>query len=331
MRTTRTIHVGLVENRASDSTEIEALPKPTLETLAHCFPIVPTDGLDNIQFATTLGRYSHSGHLNCFYTWLIFSCIDASVVVDGQALSSTGFTEALLELAASSPSLKYALFSESPFYSRASFNLLMLSRSEWCDYALHNLSQRIAYPWHRDGDVPAQYFDKGYQFLVRDEYLRAISEDALTGERLVRVAEVLGERCHLQAANFARTFEYEFLVTFLEGFTHKQLLCFGDALSAYLDAAHDESHIPRSKEHRYFLGFWALERLDSLGIDLTNAVRDALRESLFAYYHRDFESCIQGAVSELQPSLFFSTLPWHRLVTSDVSPVMALSKPSSSF
>ncbi|GLQ98659.1 hypothetical protein GCM10007863_30790 [Dyella mobilis] len=325
----RQIDISHDDNSRSNHPECEELPKPTLETLERSYPNASLDDLDELQFAATLSKYAHSGHMHFFYSWAVFSCIDASIFVDSQTLSSTGFTEALLDLSKSRPALKYLLFNDFPFYSRTSFNLLLLSLQGWCDYGLQHLSARQIFPWHRDGDASAHHFGKGYQTLIRDEYMRTIGDDDSDGLRLVRVAEYLGERCNFTAANFAGTFEYEFLVTFLDGLSGKQLLRLGDALSKHLSARKDEPLPSRASFHLYFLGFWVLEHLNAAVAESTNIAYDTLCDQLFDYYREAFMRGVKGENTGLQASAFFLTLPWHRLAINNVSRMMALTNDSA--
>src|SRR5450830_282227 len=104
------VYIEMTINADGDSRreerDIEA-EKPTLETLSSFYPACTTDGLSDLQLVRQRQPFTHGRELELFYTWLLANTVDASVRIERQELISTGFAEALLELAAARPILKH--------------------------------------------------------------------------------------------------------------------------------------------------------------------------------------------------------------------------------
>jgi len=290
--------------------------KPTLATLSESYSAQGSDESSDIQMLQQWQQYSHWPKPTQFYSWLLNSVIEASIRIDGQLLTSFGFTEALLELTSSRPILKYLLFNLVPTYDSANYKIWLLSRPATCDIALFYLTQLSFANSPRGSHTFTLHFDKGYQQLVCLEYLRTIEKEPDSGDRLLKTVEFLGERCDLRSNDFPKNHAYQFLLCLLDSLDHQFVIQLGQAFVAYLANITTFKLFP-PQSYRYLVGFWLIERLDGTGIDSTGTLSGSLKNTLFDYYKREFEANFLTNLSSLEPSDLFFTLPWHKLVQGD--------------
>ncbi|SOD24103.1 hypothetical protein SAMN05518800_1224 [Variovorax sp. YR752] len=305
--------------------EIE-LEKPTLATLNAAYTLPKTDYSSDLQFVSEWQRLRLWREPEIFYTWLLASTIGNSVRIDGQVLASSDFTEALLDLAESRPILKHLLFNSLPRYESTNYKIYLLSQLKTCDIALFYLTQKSFSHPRRTGHSFTQHFDTGYQELVCHEYLRTLNNEPDSGERLLEIVELLGDRCSLHSSEFSKGFEYKFLLCLLNSFSHQHIDQLGQAFAQQF--ADDKATLgdSPSKHYRYLLGFWLIERLEDIGIDSAGTLGRSLRSALLSYYKKEYEANLSGHRRSLQPNFFFSTLPWHKLAVHEgVGPLLALS------
>lgn len=304
-------------NSHSEYQDTIELEKPTLDSLSAAYPLPCSDNSIDLQFVRNWHYPGHWLELQLFYTWLLNCSIEDSIRIESHLLASYGFVEKLLELAASRPVLKHLLFNVLPDYESVTYRLFLLSQSATCDVALFYLTQKSFSSRRHDGKSFMQSFDKGYQNLVCHEYLRAIEVEPDSGDRLLKIVDLLGDRCGFHARDFPESHEYQFLLCFLDSLSHQRVAQLGQAFSEWrADTKITHAH-QRSQHHWYFLGFWLIERIEYLGIDLTGTLICALRENLLGYYRAEFEENLAGKQRSLEPNDFFSALPWHKLVGSE--------------
>lgn len=286
--------------------------KPRLNTLGDAYAAQKTDESSDIQMLQQWQQYSHWPKPTQFYSWLLNSAIEASIRIDGQLLTSFGFTEALLELTTSRPILKYMLFNLVQTYDSATYKILLLSQPSTCDIALFYLTQQSFANSPRGGHTFTQHFDKGYQQLVCLEYLRTIEKEPDSGDRLLKVVELLGNRCDLSSSDFPENIAFQFLLCLLGSLNHQRVIQLGQAFVAYFTG---NKFQPSSRQnHWYLIGFWLIERLEGTGIDSDGTLSSLLKDTLFDYYKRMFEESFLANLPSLEPSDFFFSLPWHKLI-----------------
>lgn len=311
-----TIHMTIDLNGGSSHAEHQnniKNKKPTLNTLSDAYAAQNSDESSDIQMLQQWQQYSPWPKPTQFYAWLLNSAIEASIRIDGQLLASSGFTEALLELTTTRPTLKYLLFNLVPTYDSATYKILLLSRPTTCDIALFYLTQLSFANSPRGSHTFTQHFDKGYQQLVCLEYLRTIEKEPDSGDRLLKVVEFLGDRCNLSSSDFQKNLSYQFLLCLLDSLNHQRVIQLGQAFVAYLPTI--TTFKPFSPQSNWYLvGFWLIERLDGTGIDSAGTLSSLLKNTLFDYYKRKFEASFLTNLSSLEPSDFFFTLPWHKLI-----------------
>lgn len=122
--------------RSEDLSTIE-LEKTILATLSAAYPLPSADDSSDLELVRQwLLRRHWRETESFFYTWLLASTIEASIRIDGQALTSWDFVEELLELATSRPILKHLLFTLVPRFESATYMIWLLSRPATCDIAL---------------------------------------------------------------------------------------------------------------------------------------------------------------------------------------------------
>jgi len=222
--------IGLDVNSRSKHQDVE-LEKTTLANLSAAYSLPCGDDSSNLKFIQKWRQSGNWREPRLFYISLLTSAIEANIRIDGQLLVSHGFTEKLLELAASRPILKHMLFNLLPEWGNFTYKIFLLSRPDTCDIALFYLTQQAFSRPRRDGHSLTQHFDKGFQQLVCHEYLRAIEVEADSGDRLLNVVEFMGERCGLHARDFSESYEYQFLLCLLESLDSQRVTQLGQAFS----------------------------------------------------------------------------------------------------
>lgn len=297
----------------SGSTRTMELPKPTLSSLEDVYPPKVGDASNNLEFVVDLHRSRLRGRSELFYSWLLSSAVDASIRIQGQHLISSGFTEDLVKLADSRPILKYILFIILPTYEHSNYMVLLLARSATCDVAFYYLAkQTFEHSRNRDTSY-VQNLEDGYQQLVCREYIRSVEKEPDFIARVLSVFGVLGNQCAFRSPDFSRGFEYRFLLNLLDALGHQQVVQLAQAFTE-LPTRIEGSRYEQSRQHyKYLLGFWLIDRLESSGTDPTGATCRALRESIQAHYGAEFAANLEG-LSSLEPSAFFATLPWGKLI-----------------
>jgi len=329
-----TIHMTIDQNGGSSHTEHQdniKNKKLTLNTLSDAYAAQNTDESNDIQMLRQWQQYGSWPKPTQFYTWLLNSVIEASICIDGQLLTSFGFTETLLELTTSRPILKYLLFNLVPTYDSANYKILLLSQPSTCDIALFYLTQQSFANSPRGSHTFTQHFDKGYQQLVCLEYLRTIEKEPGSGDRLLKVIEFLGDRCNLNSSDFPKNIAYQFLLCLLDSLNHQRVIQLGQAFVAYLATITTFKPFP-PQSYLFLVGFWLIERLDGTGIDSTGTLSSSLKNILFDYYKREFEANFLTNLSSLEPRDFFFTLPWHKLIQDNGdNPLLKLSSDCESW
>ncbi|MEO9385212.1 hypothetical protein [Chromobacterium phragmitis] len=320
------ITIDLEENTSTTKDETIELSYVTLDSLESAYPSFNADDSDDIQFIQEWQQARHWPDLNIFYTWLLATTLEDSIHIDGSTLSSSAFADTLLELATTRPALKHILFNLTQHYKSSSFILFLLSQPSYSEVALFHLAQKSLAQASRASHSFLQHFDKGYQQLVCHEFLRAINAEIGSGERLLRAVSILGNRCSLHAKDYTKRFEYDFLLNLLECLSNQNINQLGQAVTRHLAAPSKLINRFPSPHHWYLVGFWLIERLENTGIDPTDTLCDGLKVTLLNYYHAEFETSLSGEISKLEANLFFSTLPWHKLIGKEgVGPLLALS------
>ncbi|MCC7706007.1 hypothetical protein IGS59_27550 [Janthinobacterium sp. GW460P] len=304
-------------NGSSEQEEIVQLEKLTLRTLNTAYPTYNTDDFDDLQFVQQMYQFRHSRGLDVFYISMLVNAIENSIRIDGQVLISSGISDELLELATSRPILKHLMLNLLPKYDCANYLIWLLSRPATCDIGLFYLTQQSFASAHRDSHSFIQHFDKGYHQVVCHEYLRTIEEEFDSGERLLRIVELLGNRCRLQKNDFPKSSEYQLLLCLLDSLKNQQAIQIGQAFIHSLTMTATARGYQTPKNHWYLVGFWLFERLEGCGIVPTGTLIPSLKKAFLNYYKVEFTENLAGGRHNLEPSVFFAALPWHKLIGSD--------------
>jgi len=318
LRPTHIVHKMEIDaegNRRSDHQTTE-LPKPTLASLSAAYPHFDSEVLSDLEFVQDRWGFGVRRSSELFYTAMLSAVIESTVRIEGQALVSSGVAETLLQQAITRPILKHMLYHLVPLYEHGSYMILLLSRPATCDVALYYLTKGSPSLSRRDRPSFAKHIDDGYQRMVCFEYLRTLAKESDFSGRLLKAIALLGGRCALQAADFSKSFEYDFLLTLLDSLNHQQLIQLGMAFALLPGEIEKPGYSQYKHHYRYLLGFWILERLESTGIDPTDTVSLSLRSALLKDYQAEFAANLAGLRS-LEPNAFFSTVPWHRLAVDD--------------
>lgn len=324
--TTINIKMNFHDDTSSESHETIELEKPTLDSLIKSYPQKISDELCDLEFVINWWKYKHRQESSYFYTWLLNYSIEANIRIEGHLLTSYGFVETLVELSTTRPLLKYLIFNKLTEYENINFQLFLLSSPVTCDVALFYLSQRVFSGFQRNDMEFTKHFDKGYQQIVCHEYLRAISKEVESGDRLFKIVQFLGERCDLRGRDFGENHGYQFLSCFLGSLSHQHVVQLGRRFSQRCEEIQKQSASPIWQHYLYLLGFWLIERLEHIGNDPEGELTNALQTHLLGYYKAEFEKNLDGIQRDLEPSYFFSALPWHKLIgTEGVSRILSLS------
>lgn len=191
------------------------------------------------------------------------------------------------------------------------------------------LTQHTFFSSRSDNDSFTEDFDKGLRKLVCHEYLRTIEKEPENGDRLLKVAELLGDRCRLHSNDFAKSSEFQWLLCLLERLSSQRIIQLGLTFAGHLSDQKKPGY-PQQQYYWYFLGFWLIERLEDTGIDPTGTLNGSLKTGLLNYYQKELEANLAGHRRSLEPNAFFSTLPWHKLIGHEgVGPLLALSNSCS--
>lgn len=301
-------------NSKTEHRDIE-LPKPTLATLMTYYPVVSIDAdASDLQFVLQSRKFRHSRYVELFYTGVLASVIDANIRIDGHVLVSHDFVDAVILLAASRPILKHLLFNFLLEHGNPIFKVFLLSRPSSCDVALSYLAKQLFTNSAQNEKSFIGNLEDGYQRLICCEYLRAIKDESDSGLRLFRVIEFLGEQCDLRSSDFSVKFEYRFLASLLESLNHQQVVQLGKQFSQFIHVVEKTTVYERSQHYWYFLGFWLMERIEALGAESDKELNELVKVTLLKYYTREFTESLKGLDRGLEPTVFFSALPWQRLV-----------------
>ncbi|MCA7979303.1 hypothetical protein LGM57_23550 [Burkholderia cepacia] len=308
--------------------EVTELPKPSLVELVKSYPVSNVENLSDLE-SIKISQRSHGREPTMFYAWLIANCVENSIRIDGMMLVSSGLVEALLELAKSRPILKALMFNAVPGYESAKYKIFLLSQPSTCTVGLFHLTQQQIFRADQYGTSPTRLLEKGFLNLVFQEYLRALEAEADAGDRLIEVLEFLCESINFRAANFSQLREYQVLMNMLDCLDHKQVIQLAQSFSL----RHFEP--PSALFHRvsdhlwYLLGFWLVDRLDETGIDRDGTIVQTLKNELIVRYEAELTSNLARQCKTLEPTVFFSILPWHKIFADkDISRLLALSRDS---
>lgn len=305
--------IDLDGNGRSEHQDIE-LEKTTLANLSAAYSLPCGDDSSNLEFVQKWRQSGLWQEPRLFYISLLASAIEGNIRIDGQLLVSHGFTEELLELAASRPILRHVLFNLLPEWGNFNYKIFLLSQPDTCDIALFYLTQQSFSNLRRGGHSFTHHFDKGFQQLVCYEYHRAIEVEVDSGNRLLKAVEFMGERCGLHTLDFSESYEYQFLLCFLESLDTQRVAQLGQAFSQRPARSEKTPGYHSQRHYWYLLGFWLIERLESVGIDQSGTISHSLKTALLNYYKVEFEENLAGTRRSLEPNYFFSALPWHKLI-----------------
>lgn len=310
------VDVNLDGNPNSRREETIELEKPTLDTLSSGYHVRDVDNLTDLQNVIESNRSHMCGH-GLFYSRLIASTVEASIRIDGQMLVSSGVTETLLELAKSRPILRHIMFNELPRYESSNYQVFLLSKPATCDIALFYLTQKWLFRSNRDESPALQLLEQGFQQLACHEYLRAISAESEVGDRLIHIVEFLSDSINLKAPLFSASPEYRLLLEMLNCLDNNHVIQLGHSFVRRSPEVVKGLHHQLPDHYMYLLGFWLIDRLDAVGINPAGTLSQTLKASLVNRYEVELKENLAGNLQTLEPTTFFSNLPWHKLFADD--------------
>lgn len=312
MQTLLKIEIDQSSERSNSTTPEVELPKPTLSSLEEIYPTLLSEASSALEFVTLL----HDSWLRkseLFYGWLVSTAVEASIHIEIAHLASSGLVEKLIDLAnAGRPVLKYLLYVILPDYDLPNYMILLLARKETSDVAFFHLAKKDFDRSRNQDSTCLKNLEAGYQQLLCREYIQAIQDEPDFSSRLVAVLKILGEQCALHSPDFFKGVEYRLLLTLLDSLTDQQVSKLAQAFAGFSVEVKKSPYEQRRHHFSYLLGFWLIDRMERTGIDPTEAICEAVRESLRVQYKAEFIANLKGLPS-LEPSLFFGTLSWKQL------------------
>ncbi|WP_321853399.1 hypothetical protein [Paraburkholderia tropica] len=327
---THRIHIDVNLNGRNNPRrdEVTELPKPSLVELVESYSVSNVEGLSDLASVKRFQR-SHGREPNMFYVWLIANLVEHSIRIDGTMLVSSGLVEALLELAECRPTLKHLMLNEVPTHESTKYKIFLLSQPSTCTVGLFYFNQQQIFLSDQNDTSSTRLLEKGFRNLVFQEYLRALEAEADAGERLIEVLEFLCESVNLHAANFSEIREYQVVVDMLNCLDHNRVIQLAQSFSLRrFEPTH--ASFRRASDHLwYLLGFWLIDRLDETGIDRDGAISHTLKNALVDRYEAELTSNLARQCKTLEPTVFFSVLPWYKIFTDEgISRLLALSRES---
>lgn len=311
-------HLVIDQNtgRSESTTSEKEIPRPTLSSLEEIYPASLGEASSVFEFVTSL-QGSRLGECELFYSWLVSTAVEASIRIDTAHLASSGLVEKLVDLAnAHRPLLKYLLYVVLPNYSLPNYMILLLARKETSDVAFFHLAKR-SFERSRDQDTAyLQNIADAYHQLLCRAYVQAIQDEPNFLPRFVSLLNVFGEQCAFHSPDFFKGLEYRLLLTLLDSLTDQQVSGLAQAF-AELSVDVEGSRPEQTRQHfKYLLGFWLIDRIERTGLDPTEAICEAVRESLRALYKAEFFANLTGLRS-LESSSFFGALSWKQLFAGE--------------
>ncbi|WP_199739779.1 hypothetical protein [Comamonas sp. BIGb0124] len=299
-------------NRSASTTSEKELPKRTLSSLEGIYPLSSGEATSTLEFVIRSHEMRIRGP-EIFYSWLVSTVVEASIRIEVAHLASSGFVEKLVDLAnARRPVLKYLLYVILPNYDLPNYMTLLLARNETSDVAFFHLTKLSFDRSRSPGTAYIQCLEDGYQQLLCREYVQAIQDRSDFLPRFVVALKMLGEKCAFHSPDFFKEREYRLLLTLLDSLTEKQVSVFAQAFAELGFDVVNSSHEHTRQHFRYFVGFWLIDRMESTGVDPSETICDAVRDSLRALYEAEFFANMKGLRS-LEASSFFATLSWKQL------------------
>lgn len=302
--------------RSESTTSEKEFPRPTLSSLEEIYPEPLSEASSAFEFVTSL-HDSWLRESEPFYNWLVSTVVEASIRIETAHLASSGLVEKLVDLANDHrPVLKFLLYVVLPNYGLPNYMILLLARKETSDVAFFHLAKRSFERSRVQDTAYLKNIADGYHQLLCREYVQAIQDEPDFLPRFVSVLKVLGEQCAFHSPDFFKGLEYRLLLTLLDSLTNQQVSGLAHAF-AELSVAVEGSRPEQTRQHfKYLLGFWLIDRIERTGIDPTEAICEAVRESLRALYKVEFFANLTGLRS-LESSSFFGSLSWKQLFAGE--------------
>lgn len=315
------LHIDInLKDQNSNPTSIREKERPetTLSSLESFYPNKIHDSLNNLEFVLKIQSLRMHNESTFFYSGLLSSIVDDSILIQGQSLYCSDFIEDLMGIADNRPILKYILFIVLPRYELSNYLVWLLANSKTCDIALYYLTKKTFEHSHAPSSSYVWNLEEGYQQLVCYEYVRSITQESDFDTRLLSALEMLGNQCDFRYSTFSKGLEYRFFLNLLGAIENQQVVMLAQLFSK-LPVQIESSCFDQSRQqYKYLLGFWLIERLDTSGIDPSGATRRALCESILKYYGNELTANLTG-LSSLRANAFFATLPWGKLI-AEVGP-----------
>ncbi|MGQ1605502.1 hypothetical protein ACT44L_18005 [Acinetobacter baumannii] len=310
VQTTTHLSIDINSDDRSQKIERQELPKPTIDELDHQYNLQNINTTENLQFVRDMNITRHWREPESLYTSLIWGIIEDNITISGRSLNSYQIIDDLFLIAKTHLILRGLLLVSIPRYSPTIYLIWLISNSVFCDIGFYYLVQNnfSKENFNQSSDSYSNDFSNGYKKLICNEFFKNLPNENI-GDRLLKIIDFLGEKCHLNHKDYINQDEYKILECFLSQLNNEHIPQLSTSFEKFITPEKSGENLI-FKNHWYLLGFWLLENQP-----IENYKK--FSEKFLNYYKLNFEYGFKKPYQSIHPSKFLSDLKWETLISSD--------------
>ncbi|MCH7395357.1 hypothetical protein MMP66_13930 [Acinetobacter dispersus] len=310
VQTTTHLSIDINSDDRSQKIERQELPKPTIDELDHQYNLQNINTTENLQFVRDMNVTRHWREPESLYTSLIWGIIEDNITISGRILNSYQIIDDLFLIAKTHLILRGLLLVSIPRYSPTIYLIWLISNSVFCDIGFYYLVQNnfSKENFNQSSDSYSNDFSNGYKKLICNEFFKNLPNENI-GDRLLKIIDFLGEKCHLNHKDYINQDEYKILECFLSQLNNEHIPQLSTSFEKFITPEKTGDNLI-FKNHWYLLGFWLLENQP-----IENYKK--FSEKFLNYYKLNFEYGFKKPYQSIHPSKFLSDLKWETLISSD--------------
>lgn len=310
VQTTRHLSIDINSDDRSQKIESQELPKPTIDELDHQYNLQNINTTENLQFVRDMNVTRHWREPESLYTSLIWGIIEDNITISGRSLNSYQIIDDLFLIAKTHLILRGLLLVSIPRYSPTIYLIWLISNSVFCDIGFYYLVQNnfSKENFNQSSDSYSNDFSNGYKKLICNEFLANLPNENI-GDRLLKIIDFLGEKCHLDHKDYINQDEYKILDYFLSQLNNEHIPQLSTSFEKLITPEKTGDNLI-FKNHWYLLGFWLIENQP-----IENYKK--FSEKFLNYYKLNFEYGLKKPYQSIHPSKFLSDLNWEILISND--------------
>lgn len=310
VQTTTHLSIDINSDDRSQKIERQELPKPTIDELDHQYNLQNINTTENLQFVRDMNVTRHWREPESLYTSLIWGIIEDNITISGRSLNSYQIIDDLFLIAKTHLILRGLLLVSIPRYSPTIYLIWLISNSVFCDIGFYYLVQNnfSKENFNQSSDSYSNDFSNGYKKLICNEFFKNLPNENI-GDRLLKIIDFLGEKCHLNHKDYINQDEYKILECFLSQLNNEHIPQLSTSFEKFITPEKTGDNLI-FKNHWYLLGFWLLENQP-----IENYKK--FSEKFLNYYKLNFEYGFKKPYQSIHPSKFLSDLKWETLISSD--------------